>query len=191
MTYQLFSLVSAPTNMSGNPSSTTERSNFRQNIIKAYDALDESGNLIWCPVTGDWRGFTITTASHIFPYRHGKDTMIALFGKLGKHELFSPKNGLILANQVEALFDTGLFVIIPVIEDETKDSIKKWNEQKPIEYKLLIINPRHPKAQNWVMLDKEGTWLDWDGRRLKFRNNFRPRTWYLYFHYCCQMLRYA
>jgi hypothetical protein len=170
---------------------TTEQSSFRQNLIKAYDAAHYSKGLVWCPITGDWRDDTTATASQIFSCRHGQDTMVALFGKSSKNEMFSPKNGLILANQVEGLFESGLFVIVLDIEDETQNSIEKWNKQSPKEYKLRLINPQHNNAQYRVMLDKEGTWSDWDGRKLKFRNNFRPRARYLYFHYCCQMLRYA
>jgi hypothetical protein len=170
---------------------TNEQSSFRQNLILAYNATDDSKDLLWCPLTGDWRDSTTATASYIFPWKHEEDTMVALFGKSSKNEMFSPRNGLILANQVEALFESGLFVIVPDIEDETKGSIEKWNAQSPKEYKLRVINPQHPKAQTRVMLDKEGSWLDWDGRKLKFRNSFRPRAKYLYFHYWCQMLRYA
>jgi HNH endonuclease len=171
---------------------TTEQSNFRSDLIKVYDAKNNTlADQLWCPVTGDWRDASTATASHIFSWKHGKDTMAALFGKASKDEMFSPRNGLILANQVEALFDRGFFVIVPDIADETQASIEKWNKQSPKEYKLRLLNRQHPMAAVHVVQDKRETWLDCDGRKLKFRNDFRPRARYLYFHYCCQMLRYA
>lgn len=167
------------------------QSNFRSDLLKAYDSAHPKKHwLHWCPIMCGWRDEV--RASHIFPHRYGKDTMAILFGDSVKDEMFSTKNGLILDYHVEKLFEAGFFVIVPDVPDDcTEQSIRVWNETEPKEYKLRIINRQHEKANEKINQDREETWMDWDGKKLEFRNNFRPRARYLYFHYCCQMLRYA
>lgn len=54
-----------------------------------------------------------TTASHIFSYKHGQETMNAIFGSIEEPVIFHPRNGLIVFNHIEESFDSGFFVIVP------------------------------------------------------------------------------
>lgn len=131
------------------------------------------------------------TASHIFSYRHGQQTMSAIFGT--EHsELFHPRNGILIHNEIESKFEIGLFAIVPDIPDDPAiEQVIQWQEQEPKEYKLKIID-RDPAKLNKVIPELgETTWGDLDGKKLEFRSEFRPRARYLYWNFCLQILRLA
>ncbi|EEP82754.1 predicted protein [Uncinocarpus reesii 1704] len=86
------------------------QSSFRASLIEAYNAQKseiEYEDLLWCPILSRWLAKEDVTASHIFSYRHGQQTMTAIFGETQEPELFSPKNGLLISNHVEAKFESG------------------------------------------------------------------------------------
>lgn len=117
--------------------------------------------------------------------------MSAIFGT--EHpELFDPKNGILIHNQVEEKFETGLLAIVPDIQDNpTAEQVVQWQEQEPKEYKLKIID-RDPAKLNRIIPELgETTWKDLDGKKLDFRSEFRPRARYLYWNFCLQILRLA
>ncbi|RJE20901.1 hypothetical protein PHISCL_06769 [Aspergillus sclerotialis] len=170
-----------------------DQSNFRQALINAYNATNPDGweDLLWCPVLSKWLPREYVTASHIFSYKRGQNTMDAIFGQCEEPELFSPKNGLLISKNVEAKFESGLFVIVPDLPEEpTAEMITRWQQDEPREYKLKIIE-RDSAKLNRPVVDLNITWKELDGKRLEFRNNFRPRSRYLYYHYCLQILRLA
>lgn len=171
------------------PRDSKIQSNFRAQLLKDYDSLDQHGN-VWCPILGCYLGPDNVTASHLFAYRHGQASMDAIFGKICPPELFSSRNGLIMSALVEKFFDSGVIVIVPDIPDHpTKSVLCGWVNNEVREFKIRIIDTSWSKLDHLVA----GTtrWRDLDGKKLEFRGNYRPAARYLYFHYCVQILRRA
>ena len=168
-----------------------EQSQFRKSLIKSYDAESSEG-FLWCPVLKDWFDKENVLAGHLFPFLHGQDVMDAIFGVAESPELFSPLNGMLVSKKVEEVFDKGFLVIVPrVPDDPTSAQISLWNSSDPKEYKMRIIDRDQARYKQRISRQIDKTWQDLDGSDVEFRNNFRPRARYVYFHYCIQMLRYA
>jgi hypothetical protein len=72
--------------------------------------------------------------------------------------------------------------------------VQLWINSDPRDYKFKIFDGNH-KALDWnATTDPSGqdvTFRQLDGRKLQFPSGGRPRARYLYFHYCCQILRQA
>lgn len=173
------------------PRDSNEQSRFRADIINAYDSsYPASEPWLWCPILGTW--IETGVAAHLFAYMHGQDTMDAIFGKNKKPELFSPRNGLLLAKQIEDVFDKGFLVIVPLLSDNpTRVELARWVMREPREYMTRIIDPSSKLMDKRVTLCSNLRFKDLDKRPLQFRNQFRPAARYLYFHYCLQILRQA
>ena len=123
--------------------------------------------------------------------------MTAIFGPEARDELFSASNRLLLPTSIEAQFDSGMLTIVPAIKDPTsKAEVALWQNHNPHEYKINVFDDGRP-ALDKVPLNRNSTggvalaFRDLHDRKLVFRGNFRPRARYLYFHYCCQVLRHA
>ncbi|OAX78318.1 hypothetical protein ACJ72_07375 [Emergomyces africanus] len=170
------------------------QSTFRASVIEAYNAQNsgiEYEDCLWCPILSRWFAKEDITASHIFSYRHGQQAMTAIFGETQEPELFSPKNGLLISNYVEANFEAGLFVIVPDLpENPASEAIIEWHRSEPKEYKLKIID-HDPTKLDRIIPYGGIRWRELDGKRLEFRSDYRPRAQYLYFRYCLQILRRA
>lgn len=165
------------------------QSNFRSRLLQDYNSLDNKGNA-WCPILGAYIDSDWVTASHLFAYKHGQETMDAIFGQIRPTELFSSRNGLILSAAIEKHFDAGVLVIVPDLpEKPTTGMLSHWTNQEVREYKTRIID------SEWEKLDANLPgglrWRDLDNRKLHFRGETRPAARYLYFHYCLQVLRRA
>ncbi|KAK2794863.1 hypothetical protein FQN50_009848 [Emmonsiellopsis sp. PD_5] len=176
----------------------SDQSNFRESMIKAYACKDPDRERLhlddhWCPIISEWVHKFDVKAGHLFSYKHGQDTMTAIFGQTEEPELFHPRNGLIMFDRVEDMFDCGFFVIAPDIPNDnpTADEIRRWQTTHPREYKLHILDMNHPTASKPVGTIRNIYWKDLHGKRLEFRSDARPRARYLYFHYLTQILRYA
>lgn len=198
----------------------SKQSNFRSDIIKAYESRNPASNcekLLWCPVLKDWVYEDNTTAGHIYAYKHGQHMMESIFGPEAKDELFSPRNGLIISNSADKVLDVGFFIIVPDIDDgHSKEEINAWYDTEPKDFKIQIIDwdytppdltptikgeeKKGKKKQGdgpktaFVdqFLNKEGlTWRQLHNTKVQFLNDFRPRSRYLYFLYCLQILRCA
>lgn len=52
------------------------QSNFRCQLLQDYNSLDNKGNA-WCPILGAYLDSDWVTASHLFAYKHGQETMEA------------------------------------------------------------------------------------------------------------------
>ena len=170
---------------------SAKQSRFRADIIDAYDSrYPDSEPFLWCPVLGSW--VESGTAAHLFAYMHGQDMMNAIFGKKKNPELFSPRNGLLISDRIEEIFDIGFLVIVPLLPDNpTKTELAKWLTREPREYMTRIIDPSSKLMDQLINLSSGLKFKDLDKRPLKFRSNFRPAARYLYFHYCLQVLRRA
>lgn len=119
--------------------------------------------------------------------------MDAIFGETETSELFSPLNGLIISTEIEKMLDKGVIAIVPLLPDgPTLEEVEKWNASEPKDYKIRIIDPGSKDASDICPMDRSKKWGEFlDGRKLEFRNAFRPRARCLYFMYCSQVLKMA
>ncbi|KAA8616719.1 HNH endonuclease [Pyrenophora tritici-repentis] len=141
---------------------------------------------------------TAFTASHIVACRHGQEMMTAIFVLDAKGELFSASNGLMLPTLVEEQFDNGMMAIVPAIKNpSSKAEVALWLNQEPRKYKINFFDNARRALDEDVYDDMSSgkavpvKFRDLHNQELHFRGNFRPRARYLYFHYCCQVLRNA
>lgn len=85
------------------------------------------------------------------------------------------------------------FAIVPRLSDNPSiEDISAWNNSDPKEYKVRILNFKHPDIDNAIhpIINEENlTWRFLDGANVKFRESFRPRARSLYFHFCLQIIR--
>ncbi|KAL9106354.1 MAG: hypothetical protein Q9227_008623 [Pyrenula ochraceoflavens] len=165
---------------------------FRKDLKSCYE-IDAEKETYWDPILHIESKLFYATASHIFARRWGQTSMDAIFGQTEKPELFSARNGFFLNRGVERLFDKGLFAIVPNIpEQASTEQIKKWRNDEVKNYKIRIIDFEHAQIDQSVSenLHPPLSWRDMDGRPLKFKNSFRPRARYLYFHFACQRIQY-
>ncbi|RDW81537.1 HNH endonuclease signature motif containing protein [Aspergillus mulundensis] len=171
-----------------------DQSNFRRELIESMDARHQTDkDSLWCPILGKWLEEEIIQAAHLFPYAHGQGTMDAMFGTRRPSELFSAKNGILVASRIEKYFDAGKFVIIPATRTRhpTIEAIRAWLRGEPREYKIKIIDKTWDRLNQRIRTEDPTTWADIDGKQLEFRNKFRPAARYIYFHNCAQVIRHA
>ncbi|KAB8264844.1 hypothetical protein BDV32DRAFT_144879 [Aspergillus pseudonomiae] len=168
------------------------QSAFRNELIAVGNAKHETEDYLWCPVLGEWCMDTDIQAAHLFPYMHGQDAMDAIFGRKRPPELFSTKNGLLLFNGIERVFDAGKLVIVPdLTERPAIEELLAWIQRETREYKIKVIDLSWDRLDKRISAYHAKTWRDLDGQRLQFRTSFRPAARYLYYHYCVQVLRRA
>ncbi len=172
----------------------SDQSRFRAACIREYASKhpDPRRPSLWCPILKTWVHERDTTAAHIFAYMHGQDVMNSVFGSMESPELFSPLNGMIISTYVEDKFDRGFMAIVPRLPDHpTVAQMSLWNNSKPKQYKICILNFADADIDNFIGSTSDQTWRDLHDSPVKFKNDFRPRARYLYFHYCMQILRRA
>ena len=119
--------------------------------------------------------------------------MDAIFGRESPDsELFFPLNGLLLSNSANTRFAMGQFVIGPALdEDATEHQITQWHEMPAKPYRIRVVDTEAPNMKTFVSPESSKLWSDLDGEAVEFRNEYRPRARYLYFHLVCSMLRRA
>ncbi|ODM19113.1 hypothetical protein SI65_05730 [Aspergillus cristatus] len=88
------------------------RKKFISQLLKDYNSLNKDKDA-WCPILGVYMNTGHITASHLFAYKHGQETMDEMFGKRCPEELFSSRNGLVTSKDIERYFDSGVLVIVP------------------------------------------------------------------------------
>lgn len=94
--------------------------------------------------------------------------------------------------KIEKVFDTGAIVIVPDLpERPLLSALQQWMQTEVRDYKVRIIDPAGIRMDKFIMTIGGLRWRDLDGRKLKFKGDFRPAARYLYFHYCLQILRRA
>jgi hypothetical protein len=83
----------------------SQQSCFRSDLIKAYNVEHpvSKSEYIWCPIFCDYFPKDTMTAAHLFAYKHGQETMDAIFGPTNTPELFSPRNGLLVRTSVGSI----------------------------------------------------------------------------------------
>lgn len=170
---------------------TSDQSNFKASMVKAYDAKHPTQNWIWCPIIGDWRDKESVVAGHLFAHMHGQDTMDAIFGKTDFPELYHQRNGILWSKAFEEHSDTGKVAIVPYVDLQSTCDLKSWFKKPVREYKTVILDKSWKNLDLFIVSGKTLRWKDLDGRKLVFRSDVRPAARYLYFHYCVQVLRAA
>ncbi|CAE7202182.1 hypothetical protein P3342_010810 [Pyrenophora teres f. teres] len=91
--------------------------------------------------------------------------MTAIFGPEASQDLFSASNGHLVTFEDE--MESGIVVIVPDINDPTsKTEVASWTSQEPREYKIRIFDNGQPEMGH-APIDKR----------------------YLFFRYCCHILR--
>lgn len=174
--------------------SSEEQSKFRQALIDSYQARQPGTGYLWCPIMRAYIDSDMVVAGHLFPWKHGQVNMDAIFGEQAEPELFSARNGLLLAQHIEKVFDNGKMAIVPYISESTSfclDNIKSWIISKQREYQVKILDPEWDRLDSRIYSFNPLTFRDLDGCKLHFLSSFRPAARYLYFHYCIQVLRLA
>ena len=174
--------------------SSQAQSNFKSDLIESYNARDPRPNtrFLWCPILRRFQMPGTITAGHLFPWRHGPDMMMSIFGTDANDELFSAQNGLLITNDIESKLDIGFIAIVPDLDDAaTQSDITSWSENEPKNYKLRVLDRSSKFMNEIVEPENTRTWADMDNQKLMFKSDFRPKARYVYFHYCCQVLRLA
>ena len=181
--------------VAGTDRDNSVQGNFRDTLIGKYNVAhpEMARTALWCAVTKRYVDVENATAAHIFAYSNGEDMMDAIFGRgSAEPELFSPLNGLILSTSAEQRYDKGLFVIVPELdEDATAHQVNEWHEMQAKPYKIRVVDHEAPNMKKFISPESRKTWADLDGEAVEFRNDYRPRARYLYFHFVCSMLRRA
>lgn len=176
-----------------------EQSLMRDEMIRVYNEGETTA--IWEPVIGMMLPTQLVTAAHLYPWRSAEH-IDTIFGKGSIKELMTPCNGLLLASSIENMLDRGYIAIVPDVEMEPlddnnprgdltrrRDLIKGWESSWPREYRIVILDQckgfknamdeilRFPNLYGIKNLQ------EMEGRRLKFRNSFRPRARYVWWTY--------
>ncbi|KAF5981983.1 hypothetical protein FBULB1_4485 [Fusarium bulbicola] len=197
-----FGLATREITMGAGARDGRDQKKFKKALIKAFCPTDAGLNWAWDPVMADWASDLI--GAHLFPFAQGM-FMDDIFGKGSIDELFAPVNGLLLTKKIKEALAMGVVAIVPDIELEPADPklplndqkerckrVKAWEKQEVKEYKLIVLNKTHPRATDVIFIQaKHGvsTIAELDGRRLKFRNNFRPRARYIWWTYLNAILK--
>ncbi|KAL9107586.1 MAG: hypothetical protein Q9187_008407 [Circinaria calcarea] len=58
-------------------------------------------------------------------------------------------------------------------------------------YRIRVVDNEAPNMKTFISPESSKLWADLDGEAVEFRNEYRPKTRYLYFHFVCSMLRRA
>ncbi|KAI9815382.1 MAG: hypothetical protein M1832_005521 [Thelocarpon impressellum] len=164
--------------------SSTAQSNMRRDSIEIYNALPARAgeaphkNWLWCSVTAAFYDPSIVVAAHILPAAIKFGVASYLFGAGAAGRIFSTDNCLIMMKTIEAAFDAGSFVILPV--DPMERPIRRW--------KTVVVDPA---AMNTGFTTPSGnrTMRDLDGKELVFRSEHRPASRFLYYHFVMTLLR--
>lgn len=87
-----------------------------------------------------WVHQKTTTGAHIFPWKHGQETMTKIFESGSEHEMFSAKNGILMSTLAENRMDKGLFVIIPFVNDKSAAEVDAWHKSALKQYQVRVLN---------------------------------------------------
>ncbi|KAK0751901.1 hypothetical protein B0T18DRAFT_457997 [Schizothecium vesticola] len=165
-------------------------SSFRADAITYYagsktssssstDSSNKSAG-VWCHVTGLWWAPAGVKAAHIVPYfLDNKEIGEILFGSRAP-SLRRAGNSLLLSTKIKGWFDTYKLLIVPV--DAREDPIKRWRVD--VISSSIKNSPVHDGPLNPSLLGG-----DLDGYELKFRNDKRPVSRFMYFHFVVSLIR--
>ncbi|CAA9964573.1 DUF1841 domain containing protein [Pyrenophora teres f. maculata] len=169
-------------------------SKFRSMIIARYGLQDPTCiDYIWDIFSNGYMLRSRHKTTQLFSWKHTQSTMTAIFGPEASQDLFSASNGHPVTFEDE--MESGIVVIVPDINDPTsKTEVASWQSQDPREYKIRIFDNGQPEMGH-APIDSHytgGVYIklrDLNDWKLKFQTNSRPTERYLFFRYCCHILR--
>lgn len=142
-------------------------------VTYAPDKGAPAGKL-FCSVSRGYYDKPDVRAGHIVPRVIGPEVMDYLFGSGSGSRLDSPDNCLFMHTTVEKAFDLGHFVLLPC--DASEFPIRRWRVQ----------------VTNTSAINKDfgrQSLKDYDGKEIEFKNNNRPASRFLYYHFVVTLLR--
>ena len=156
--------------------SSKVQSQMKKSSIIVYEAGKgaPSKDKIWCCITQDYYDKHNVIAAHIVPHSLGPELVDYIFGAGSGSRLDSADNCILMYRSVEKAFDNGSFVLMPVDAKETP--IRRWKVQ----------------VTNLAALDADLAKVhlkDLDGKELVFKNDNRPASRFLYYHFVVTLLR--
>lgn len=155
--------------------SSTGQSNMRKSSIEKYESAKGAGlNKLWCPITRDYYDSKNIRAAHIVPHRVTGEIADYLFELGTGSRLSRPDNCLVIHHLVERALDNGCFVLMPA--DISEIPISSW--------KIVVTD-----TSAGEMDFGRGRLKDFDGKILEFKNDNRPATKFLYFHFLITLLQ--
>lgn len=150
-------------------------SKWRADCLQYYGVPDEGKNGTWCHALGDWTSSAHVKAAHIVPFfLDGDNIGEVLFGSRAQ-SLSRAGNSLLLSDTVKGWFDKYFILIVPA--DSAEVPITRWRIDvlsKDIHNTLVTVGVRGK---------------DLDGRELKFLNDKRPVSRFMYFHFIMALIR--
>lgn len=149
----------------------SEQSQLRKASIKYYGSdIGAPHGKLWCPFTKDYWDKEDMRCAHIAPYRLRDELAGYIFGGDNGTRLNRVENTLMVKYVVEECLDNRSFVLIPV--DLNEDPRRTWK------IKVTGTSGVHRT------LGKNDEQLHcYDGQTLEFKNENRPASRFLYFHF--------
>lgn len=163
------------------PHTSHKRSGFIQSQMKTTAITVYEANKgtpfkgkIWCCVSKDYFDQVNVRAAHIVPHALGPELVDYIFGNGLGSRLDTSDNCLLMHEVVERAFNNGNFVLLPV----------NANESPILRWKVQVTNL---SAMNTDMA--RGLLKDYDGKEISFKNDNRPASRFLYYHFVVTLLR--
>ncbi|KAI0887589.1 uncharacterized protein GGS22DRAFT_186423 [Annulohypoxylon maeteangense] len=162
---------------------------FENAMITSYDIKDHLGRAWDCAFgmyvpTQDMRTLPLVSP------RFGDGFMRTTFGDKYANDMYSARNGLAFPYPVKQALEAGALVIVPAIPNKPSYAdVEAWENARPRDYKFRVTKPEIESftRQHYHVFEIASL----DNRKLTFRNNFRPRTRFLYFLFMMTMFRRA
>jgi hypothetical protein len=169
--------------------------NFRESLLDIYNARhpDPLYDIVfWCPIERRYLEWVV--AGHIFARAHGQKAMSVIFGDEAENELHSVNNGIIWSQSVEHRFEKGCLALVPLAKNSSTEAMLECLNRHPKKYQVKVLQPdyklmKHPYSAPGDSVLKQ--WKDDDGQEVEFKSDHRPRSRYLYYTYCKQILVYS
>lgn len=156
--------------------SSAVQSHMKQTAMMVYEA--EKGapvkGKVWCCISQDYFDQTNVRAAHIVPHALGPGLVDYIFGTGSGSRLDTSDNCLLMQDSVERAFDNGNFVLLPV--DASESPILRWKIQ------ITNLVAMHTDMGRVSLKDL-------NGKEVSFKNENRPASRFLYYHFVVTLLR--
>lgn len=156
--------------------SSAVQSHMKQTAMMVYEA--EKGapvkGKVWCCISQDYFDQTNVRAAHIVPHALGPGLVDYIFGTGSGSRLDTSDNCLLMQDSVERAFDNGNFVLLPV--DASESPILRWKIQ------ITDLAAMHTDMGRVSLKDL-------NGKEVSFKNENRPASRFLYYHFVVTLLR--
>jgi hypothetical protein len=165
------------------------RIKMKRRLITAYESAhpDKGRRAYWCPVLKEW----VREVKMACLFDQGKECFMAedIFRLVhaDRKTFLTTANWIVVSKVVKDVWEEGLLVIVPDVEDGATESVESWRKQNTKGYKVRVIGCDMEVEQRIPSSYKR--WKDLDNAKLLFRSEKRPGENYLYYHYCQQVLK--